>query len=131
MVEAVINSSMKRIGPHSRPGKLAIVDGRSAEARRMKEVRAELTEHLGGKPSVAHRLLIDRVAMLLLRMELMDKEALGGTAMTERDQRAYLGWHNAVSRSLRHLGLNGAPGKAAPSLAEYIAARAGGQEAVQ
>ncbi len=50
-------------------------------------------------------MLIERVAVLTLRMELMDRETMRGGDMTERDQRAYLGWHNAVSRSLRHLGL--------------------------
>jgi hypothetical protein len=42
---------MPRIGPHSRPDKLQIVDGRLAEAKLMARVREELTQHLGGKPS--------------------------------------------------------------------------------
>ncbi|MDE1906711.1 MAG: hypothetical protein KGH75_09725 [Rhodospirillales bacterium] len=113
---------MKPITPHSRPGKLAILDGRRAEARRMKEIRLELAQHVGGKPSATQRLLIDRVAMMMLRMELMDKEALNGTPMADRDQRAYLGWANAVSRALRHLGLKGVDGKA-PGLADYLNAR--------
>ncbi|MDE2343423.1 MAG: hypothetical protein KGL63_08555, partial [Betaproteobacteria bacterium] len=80
---------------------------------------AELASHLGGKPSTTQRILIDRVATLLLRMELMDKETFAGGAQTDRDRRTYLGWHNAVSRSLRHLGLKGADGKA-PTLSDYL-----------
>jgi hypothetical protein len=51
---------MAKIGPHSRPDKLQIVDGRLAEAKLMASVRAELTQHLGGKPSATQRILIDR-----------------------------------------------------------------------
>jgi hypothetical protein len=111
---------MKLISPHSRPGKLAVLDGRRAEARRMKETRQELTQHLGGSPSVTQRLMIDRIATMMLRMELMDREAFNGTPMSDRDQRAYLGWANSVSRMLRHLGLKGADGKA-PTLKDYFA----------
>ncbi len=119
---------MNPIGPHSRPGKLAVIDGRRAEARRMKEVRQELVAHVGGKPSATQRLMIDRVAVMLLRMELLDKEAMNGTPMADHDQRAYLGWANSVGRMLRHLGLKGVTG-AAPSLSDYLKARSGEQAA--
>lgn len=115
---------MQRIGPHSRPHKLQVIDGRSAEARRMKAIRAELVEHVGGNPSTAQRLLIDRVAMLLLRMELMDREALAGSPMTDIDQRAYLGWNNAVSRALRHLGLDSKEQPKRKTLADHLRERA-------
>lgn len=118
---------MKPITPHSRPGKLAILDGRRAEARRMKEMRQGLTQHLGGNPSATQRLMIDRVAMMMLRMELMDKEAMSGTPMADHDQRAYLGWANSVSRMLRPLGLQGASGKA-PNLKDYLAAKQSASE---
>ena len=85
----------------------------------MKEIRQELTQHLGGSPSATQRLMIDRVAMMMLRMELMDREAMNGTPMADHDQRAYLGWANSVSRMLRHLGLKGADGKA-PTLSDYL-----------
>lgn len=110
-----INSPVR---PHSRPGKLAMIDGRRAEAKRMKEIRDDLAEHLGGKPSAAQRLLIDRIAVLLLRMELFDKESLAGD-MSERNHRYYCAWHNAASRSLRHLGLEAAPPKP-PNLQDYL-----------
>ncbi len=90
----------------------------------MKEIRQELAKHVGGKPSVAQSMLIERIAVLILRMELMDKEALSGGPMTDKDQRTYLGWANAVSRSLRHLGLKGQEGKA-PSLDDILKAGKG------
>jgi hypothetical protein len=111
---------MTPISPHSRPGKLALIDGRRAEARRMKEIRSELTRHLGGTPSVTQRMMIDRVAMLTLRMELMDANALQTGNFTENDARVYLAWNNTVSKMLRHLGLKET---AAPprTLADHIA----------
>lgn len=86
----------------------------------MKRVRDELTDHLGGRPSVTQRLLIERVAILIFRLDMLDRQMLDGVTMEEHTRRAYLAWHNSVSRSLRHLGLTGAPAKA-PSLADYLA----------
>jgi hypothetical protein len=96
-----------------------VIDGRRAEAYRMKEVRADLVSHVGGHPTVTQALLIDRIAVLLLRMELMDAEALRGSAMSDKDAKAYLGWNNTVSRMLRQLGLKGAANRG-PTLADYI-----------
>lgn len=107
-----IHKTMTHIGPHSRPGKLAIIDGRRAEARRMKEIKAQLSEHVGGAPSVTQQMMIGRIAALMLRLELFDKEALSGAPQTERDQRAYLAWSNTVSRMLRQLGVQGQQPKA-------------------
>ncbi len=114
---------MATIGPHSRPSKLAVIDGRSAEARRMKEIRAELFEHLGGQASKTQAMLIGRIAVLTLRIELMDRAALKGGAVPDNDAKQYLAWNNALSRMLRQLGLKGTPAKA-PSLAEHIASKA-------
>jgi hypothetical protein len=85
-----------------------MIDGRRAEARRMKEIKSALIQHLGGNPSTAQRMLIDRIAALTLRLELMDKEALAGNPETERDARSYLAWSNALARMLHRLGLDGA-----------------------
>jgi tryptophan synthase beta subunit len=68
-------------------------------------------------------MMIDRAAMLMLRMELMDAEVMKAGQMTERDQRSYLGWNNTVSRMLRHLGLAATP-PPRPSLAQHLAAKA-------
>ncbi len=113
---------MTPLGPHSRPGKLALIDGRTAEARRLKTIREELAQHLGGKASIVQRMMIERVSILLLRMELMDRKALSEGSLGERDSREYLGWNNAASRMLRTLGLHGAP-MPAPDINGYLASR--------
>jgi hypothetical protein len=42
-------------------GSLGKLDGRSAEGRVVRQLEAELTEHVGGSPSVAQKLLIERI----------------------------------------------------------------------
>ena len=113
---------MRQITPYSTPGRLAKMDGRLREARMMRDTRAALIEHVGGKPSAVQRMLIDRAAVLMLQVSLMDaKQSDGG--LTAHDGRQYLAWCNTLSRLLRQLGLKGAAG-APPSLRDHIAGRA-------
>lgn len=114
---------MKRIGPHSRPGKLAIVDGRSAEARRMKEIRADLEAQIGENISTAQRMMIERIAVLMLRMELMDRQSLKDAEFSEKNAREYLAWTNSCARMLKMLGLQGKPAKA-KTLRDHLQERA-------
>jgi hypothetical protein len=100
---------MRKLGPHSRPDKLQIVDGRLAEGKLMARVRAELTEHLGGKPTAPQRILIDRAAALSLRLHLMDRESVRSGQMSERNGRQYLAWSNSLTRVLNQIGLTAAP----------------------
>jgi hypothetical protein len=100
---------MRKLGPHSRPNKLQIVDGRRAEGKLMARVRAELTQHLGGKPTAPQRILIDRAAALSLRLHLMDRESTRSGEMTERNGRQYLAWSNSLTRVLNQIGLAAAP----------------------
>lgn len=100
---------MSKIGPHSRPGVLAVIDGRRAEAKLLRSVRADLAKHLGGTPSATQRMLIDQAAMLTLRLHLMDRQSLQDAEMSERNGRQYLAWANSLSRLLRQLGLEASP----------------------
>jgi hypothetical protein len=100
---------MPKLGPHSRPDKLQIIDGRLAEAKLMACVREELSQHLGGKPSATQKILIDRAAALSLRLHLMDREtARSGGVMTDRNGRQYLAWNNSLTRLLTQIGLESA-----------------------
>jgi hypothetical protein len=108
------------VGPYSRRTSLAKIDGRTREAKLMREVEAELTKHVGGKPSVTQQRLIERIAWLTLRMEMLDRAVLARGEMNECDSRTYLAWSNSLSRALRDLGLK--PTTAAPqSLRDYVA----------
>jgi hypothetical protein len=88
---------------------LQIVDGRLAEGRLMARVRAELTQHLGGKPTAPQRILIDRAAALSLRLHLMDRESARSGEMSERNGRQYLAWSNSLTRVLNQIGLAATP----------------------
>jgi hypothetical protein len=100
---------MRKLSPHSRPGKLAIVDGRTAEAQIMRRVRNDLTAHVGGQPSATQRMLIEQVASLTLRIHLMDRQALKIGETTFSQAKDYLCLTNSLSRLLKQLGMNGAP----------------------
>lgn len=96
--------TMKQIGPYSRPPALAKLDGRRREAKLMQQTRDELVAHVGGKPNAVERRLIERAAVLALRLAMMDAKAPDG-AMSERDAREYLCWSNSYVRTLRELGV--------------------------
>jgi len=108
------------IGPYSRPHTLAKLDGRTREARLMRDARTELTAHLGGTPSATQRALIEQAAQLRLRLATMDRQFVETGAMTEHSSRTYLAWSNSYSRLLRQLGLAGAKERP-PTLAEILA----------
>jgi len=116
---------MATIGPYSRPSTLAKLDGRTREARLMRDFRARLVEHVGGKPSATQSALIDRATWLALHVAQLDQRTADNRAMSEHDARTYLAWSNSLTRTLRELGMEGAssPGPA-PSLRTYLASQA-------
>jgi hypothetical protein len=99
--------SRRKITPHSRLLARGCVDGRSREGRFLSACRDELAQHVGGNPSPAERVLIDRLAWLRLHVTLIDEKVSGGSPMSAHDQRAYMAFSNAISRGMRQLGLKG------------------------
>jgi hypothetical protein len=102
--------TLRRTGPYSRSAQLAKPKRRTRESRFLVTIRADLTKHLGGAPNIAQLLMIDRIAMTLLRIELMDRDCLRSDTpgeLTERQSRDYLAWVNTAGRLLRSLGLDG------------------------
>ena len=102
---------MRKAGPYSAPGALARLDQRSREARIMAGVRADLTAHVGGKPSATQRMLIDRAARLSLQVAQLDAKMSTPDGLTDHDHRTYLAWSNTLTRTLRTLGLTAAPAR--------------------
>lgn len=86
----------------------------------MRQVRAELTAHVGGQPSATQRALIDRAVWLSLHVAQLDARAAEGRGLTEHDSRTYLAWSNTLTRTLRQLGLEGAKQRP-PTLQDLIA----------
>lgn len=89
------------------------MDSHSLEARLFRRLPSELTAHVGGKPFVAQRTLIERIANLALHVETLNREALEGGMMSEHDSPTYLARSNKPTLTLRELSLSkpqGAPG---------------------
>lgn len=106
------SAERQRKDPYSRPVRVAGVTTRTAEGRLIRDVRRDLIEHIGGAPSPAQRLLIERAVMLTVQLARMDGKSLKEGAMSEHASREYLAWSNTLTRLLRQLGLKGAPPKA-------------------
>lgn len=121
----------RAISPYSRPLALAKLDGRTKEAALMRRVRAELIEHVGGEPSVTQRLLIERCAVLALRIAQIDAKIIAGEALTLHDNNHAIAWHNAYRRTVALLGIEPAAKSADPmqALRDHMAARAAAGEA--
>lgn len=100
------------------------IDGRSADGRFLRRVRAELAEHVGGKPSATQHALIDRIAWLRLRIAAMESTTPAGGQMNECATRTYLAWTGTLSRMLRDLGPPVAAKSAKRTLADIRADRA-------
>lgn len=114
-------SKFGRIGPHSRlfrRGAVAGLDGRSAEARFLKTVEAQLTQHVGGDPSVAERVLITRLSRIILRLSLFDDKIASGLG-SDFDLKVIGGLDSALRNGLARLGLKGTATKT--TLADLLA----------
>jgi hypothetical protein len=111
------------IGPYCKPNTLARRDGRTREAKLIRDTRAALLAHVGGKPSIAQDLLIDRAVQLAVRIALMDRKFAETGIQTDHDSRTYLAWTGTFNRTLLALGTAPAP-EPAPDLAAYLASRA-------
>lgn len=98
----------RNVGPHSRPHRLAALDGRTHEGKLFNEFRADLFEHVGPNATMTQRALIDRACWVHLKCCLMDQEIAAGT-LSEIDAKMYLAWANTERRILGQLGLDPPP----------------------
>jgi len=85
----------------------------------MPKLRQELVGHVGGKPSVVERALIERAVQLSLQIELMQEKFDRQTKHTDHDHYHYLSWSNALARTLGKLGLI----RARPCIAPAVLSR--------
>lgn len=97
------------LGVYSCSRSLLRLDRRSREYRLIRQVRQDLVEHVGGKPNAAQRMLIERAAILSLRVAMLDQKIVDGAILTTMDNHQYLAWANALRRTIAALGLEPAP----------------------
>ena len=94
------------------------VDGRSAVARRYRDVAIALADDLGGQDTLdeASKVLVRQAAALTVQTETMHSKVVAGEVV---DDEQLTRLSNALSRTLQRLGRKRAP-KGAPSLKDYI-----------
>src|SRR5215472_18429055 len=91
-------------------GSLAGLDGRSKPARLVRQLEAQLFEHLGGDPTVPQRLLIERVCKMKLQLDALEDKLSEGH-WSPHDQRTYSGLNNAFRLALTTLDKMKAPAR--------------------
>jgi hypothetical protein len=101
---------MGALGAYAKEIVLARPDGRTKEARLLRQMREELIRHLGGNVTPPQRAMIERAAMLQLRCAALDRKILDGT-FSEYDAKTYLAFSNSLTRTLARLGLEAAASK--------------------
>lgn len=100
------------------------VDGRSAEAKRFRDVLSEIISDLGGSSSglsEGQRQLARRASMLSVRAEAMEAEAVKSGAI---DLPAYGALTDQLGRVFNRLGLRRVARDATPTIADLIARHA-------
>lgn len=120
----------RRLSPHSRPSRIARLDKRSCEHRRLQQIRDEWLQHLGGQATVGQMTLVEVIATSTLFAELIEREAFQrhGGIMPERLAKQHGAYLNARSRAARQLGLKPAQAPT-QSFAELFADDAVGEAA--
>ncbi len=96
---------MPKLGPYSKEIVLARPDGRTKQGRLLQQMRSELIRLLpGGQANAAQRALVERCAMLQLRISALDQRIVEGD-FTEYDSKVYLAFSNSLGRTLARLGV--------------------------
>jgi hypothetical protein len=103
---------------------LAGVDGRTAAARRYRDLAISLADDLGGAGSLteAQSALVRQAAAMIVQSEKLQGEVLRGEVVNS-EQLVRLA--NAATRILSRLGLKRTARDTTPSLAEYLASHHG------
>lgn len=102
---------------------LTAIDGRTLEARREKEVVAELVAHVGGHPSAVQKILIARAARLTVVIELLERQVVEHGEVADLAGRQILAWVGTLSRILKLLGVE-RPQQMPQRLADVLRTRA-------
>ncbi len=112
------------LGPHSQRESFGKLDGRGVVARRLKTVRVEITEALGGEGALSPQqaILIEGLALRVIRCRMLTAAMLGDDGLSAEAERR-LNWHLAsIRRDLVALGLERRAARE-PTLQEYLSSK--------
>ena len=107
------------IGPNSQVESFRKLDGRGIVARKMRAIRDDLADGLGGWNTLSpqRRIIIDIIAVRMVRCQMLTAAMLGDDGLSNEAE-SCLNWHLAsIRRDLTVLGLD-RRGPRQPSLAE-------------
>jgi len=99
----------REVGPYSRAFNPRKIDRRTAVGRHVAAFERGLIEHVGGKPSLPVRSLIDQAVSIELQLTLLERKGI----TTDHDRRCYAAWLNSKRLTLREIGMRAA---AAPQM---------------
>jgi hypothetical protein len=95
---------MSKIGPYSWEFVLMNADPSTKEGQLVITIRNQLTRELGGNLTPTQALLVERAAMMQLRLALLDVRMYEGR-LTGYDNASYVAFSNGLRRVLIALGL--------------------------
>ena len=78
-------------------GLLVLPSARTGEGKRLREFRAALVAHCGGRPSATMAALIDRATVLQHHLSVFDRKALEDGGMSDPSRKQYLAWDGSLS----------------------------------
>jgi len=102
-------------------------DGRSAWARRFRDLCGVYTAHIGGNPTAPQTSLIRRIAGLDCELERLEGLLANGKRV-EVDFDAYSRWSGQQRRLLEQLGFQAAQRDVTPTLSQQLAAATAARE---
>jgi hypothetical protein len=87
-------------------------------------VRQDLTDHVGGQPNAVQWMLIERCAVLSLRLAMIDEKIINDVPLTLCDNNHIIAWQNSLTKALKTLGVH----RSTPdvTLANYVTEKHGG-----
>jgi hypothetical protein len=104
-LKPIQSGKLRKVGPYSRiRSGIKGLDKRTKAARHIAKAKAALLAHIGGTASFTQMGVIDRAAVLSLRIALMEAQTGPAGEMTEKNSREFLCWCNAYCRLMRQLG---------------------------
>jgi hypothetical protein len=103
----------RRVRPRSNLHSLQRIDQRTKAGRLFRKILAELTAAVGGNPDFTQRLLIERCAIMQVRLAMIDEEILAGRMLSDIGDRSTIAWSNCLRRTLAQLGIRPVPDQTA------------------
>ncbi len=82
-----------------------LLNGRSANGRYVRQIKAELLKELGREPTFLEKQLIEQTAIVSLQLALSAEKIAAGEVLGPRDNNSMIAWENCFRRNLVALGL--------------------------